>query len=59
MSPNKNVWNNYSFSPSDFDRDYIELDVEKLDFAIEDLQVCLKKLKKTRKLSAPQLASAK
>lgn len=59
MPPNRNVWDQYSFNPSDFNRDYIELDERELLFAIEDLQTCLKKLKQAKKLSAPRLASSK
>ena len=58
-SPNRNVFDQYSLNPGDFNRDYIELDEKQLAFAIDDLQTCLKKLKQTKKLSAPRLASSK
>ena len=59
VSPNGNVWNQYAFNPADFARDYHELHEQRLVMAIDDLQTCLSKLKKIRKLSAARLGTAK
>lgn len=55
MSPNRNVFDQYSLNPEDFKRDYVELDEKQLTFAIDDFQTCLKKLKQIKKLRAHRL----
>ena len=59
VPPNSNVWDQFAYNPEDFKRDYVQLDEQRLLIAIDDLQTCLKKLKKIRGLGAARLGNAK
>jgi hypothetical protein len=56
-NPNPNVFRRYALNPDDFRRDFTELDARELDYAIDDLIVSLKALKKVKRLEAPPLGA--
>lgn len=55
VEPNSNLWNLYSQNPSDFNRDFVEIAEQDLAYAIGDLEVILKELKKSKTLKAHKL----
>ena len=57
--PNPNVWEQYSFSPEDFKRDFVEIDAGLIEYAYYDLTVSLKKLKAIKQLSSRRLGATK
>ena len=58
-SPNSNVYDQYSLNPDDFKRDFVEINLQQIDYSISDLSASLKKLKAINRISAKRLGSAK
>ena len=56
---NNNIYNKYANSPEDFGRDYVEIDIQELEYAISDFETSLKMLKKIKSHKAKPLHQPK
>jgi hypothetical protein len=57
--PHRNVYDQFSQSPDDFIRDFVDIDLAKLDYALDDFKTSLKQISNLKRLMAHRLASRK
>ncbi len=57
--PNQNIWDQYSLNPDDYRRDFIEINLTRLDYAIDSYKSSLAQLAKLRNRQASRRASNK
>jgi len=55
--PNTNIWNLYSLNPDDYKRDFVEVNLTALDYAISAYKTSLEKLAKLESKQARPLAT--
>lgn len=53
--PNENIWDHYHVNQTQYLSEFVEIDIEPLEYAIEDFQTSLKKLKNLKNKSAKRL----
>ena len=57
--PNPNIYDKYTENPDQYRSDYLEIDMEELEYAISDFETSLKVLKKLKIKKAKPLHSAR
>ena len=53
--PNTNLSDHYALNPDDFKRDFVTIDKEGLEYALDDLATVIKVIKRLPKQKAPKL----
>jgi len=56
---NMNLWDHYSLTEADFERDFVQIDEIKLSYVLTDLEAAIKAIRKTRDLKASKLHTSK
>lgn len=55
QAPNPNIYNHYDEDPAQYEKDFVEIETDGLEYAISDFETALKHLKKIKNRKAKKL----